>query len=204
MSFVTVLKVFFKIPNSKSTTLNPIELLAVFIDFLLEIYNGIRHRISDHKDSFESCQMELKFFITFLGDKPTSLDENKNVLTDIEAVANDVGNWTRDNLLEGLALAEILGKVEQVKEKIKEQCMAASWKILTPKTRVVSLFLFYSLLDDLNLLMIQKYETSIDVKDQIRTIREELKLLRFFFEDMEVQQHPELEGFLIPTRDIGT
>ncbi|KAL2506302.1 putative disease resistance protein RXW24L [Abeliophyllum distichum] len=188
----------------------------VFIDFLLEIYDGIRHRISDHKDSFESCRMELKFFITFLGDIPTSLDENENVLTDIEAVANDVGSlfysfffyigkkdWTRDNRLKVLALADILRKVEQVKEKIKGQCMAVSWKMLTPKTSVVSLFLFDSLLDDLNLIMIQKYETSIDVKDQIRTIVEELKSLRSFHEDMMVQKHPELEGFLIQTSDIA-
>ncbi|KAL2455156.1 putative disease resistance protein [Forsythia ovata] len=75
--------------------------------------------------------------------------------------------------------------------------------MLTPKTSVVSLFLFYSLLDDLNLIMIQKYEMSIDVKDQIRTIIEELKSLRSFLEDMEVQKHPELEGFLIQTSDIA-
>ncbi|KAL2532956.1 Disease resistance protein RPP13 [Abeliophyllum distichum] len=219
-SFVTELKVYFKVPNLKSTTPNPIELLAVFIDFLLEIYDGIWGGISACNDSFVSCQTELKFLITFLGDKPvsqpTSLDENKNVLTDIEAVANDVGSflysfffyldegdWTRDDRSRDLALADILGKVEQVNEKIKEQCIAASWKMLTPKTSVVSLFLFDSLLDDLNVLMIQKYETSIDVKDQIRTIHEELKLLRVFFEHMEVQQHPEVEGFLIQTSDIA-
>ncbi|KAL2533217.1 Disease resistance protein RPP13 [Abeliophyllum distichum] len=215
-SFVPKLKVFLKVPNSKSTTLNPIELLAVFIDFLLEIWDDMTR----YKDSFESCQTGLKFFITFLGDKPasqsTSLHENKNVLTDIEDVANDVGSflysyffyigeedWTRDNRSKDLALADILGKVEQVKEKIKELCIAASWKMLTPKTSVVSLFLFDSLLDDLNLLMIQKYETSIDVKDQIRTIIEELKSLRTFLEDVEVQKHPELEGFLIQTSDIA-
>ncbi|KAL2550399.1 putative late blight resistance protein-like protein R1B-17 [Forsythia ovata] len=218
-SFVTELKVFFKVPNSKGTTLNPIMLLAVFIDFLLEICDGIW----SYMDSFGSCQAELKFFITFLGDKPasqpTSLDENKNVLTDIEAVANDLGSflysfyfyigekdWMRASLLsisKDLALADILGKVEQVKEKIKEHCMAVPWKMLTPKTSVVSLFLFDSLLDDLNLLMIQKYERCIDVKDQIRTIVEELKSLRSFLEDMEVQKHLELEGFLIQTSDIA-
>ncbi|KAL2542793.1 Disease resistance RPP8-like protein 3 [Abeliophyllum distichum] len=219
-SFVTELKVFFKVPNSKGITLNPIELLAVFIDFLLEIYDGIRDGISAYNDSFVSCQTELKFLITFLGDKPvshpTSLDENKNVLTDIEAVANDVGSflysfffntaekdWMRDDRSTDLALADILGKVEQVKEKIKEQCVAVSWKMLTPKTSVVSLFLFDSLLDDLNLIMIQKYETSIDVKDRIRTIIEELKSLRSFLQDMEVRKHPELEGFLIQTSDIA-
>ncbi|KAL2487168.1 putative disease resistance protein [Abeliophyllum distichum] len=219
-SFVRELKVFFKVPNSKSTTLSHTELLAVFIDFLLEIYNGIYYLPRTHMDSMESCQKGLKFFITFLGDKPasqpTSLDENKNVLTDIEAVANDMGSllylsyfhigekkdWEKDSR-QGLALANILEKIEQVKENIKEQCMAASWKKLTPKNIVVSLFLFDSLLDDLNILMIEKYETSIDVKDQIRTIIEELKSLRSFLEDMEVQKHPELEGFLIQTSDMA-
>ncbi|KAL2479139.1 putative late blight resistance protein-like protein R1A-3 [Forsythia ovata] len=185
-SFVRELKVFFEVPNSKSTTLNQIELLSAFIDFLLEIYDGIWYLPSTHKDSLEFCQTELKFFITFLGDKPasqpTSLDENKNVLTDIEAVANDIGSlfylsyfyigekdWEQDNR-QGLAIADILGKVEQVKVNIKEQCMAASWKKLTPKTIV----------------------------DQIRTIHEELTSLRSFLE-----QHPELEGFLIETSDIA-
>ncbi|KAL2553431.1 putative late blight resistance protein-like protein R1B-17 [Forsythia ovata] len=76
--------------------------------------------------------------------------------------------------------------------------MAASWKKLTPKTIVVSLFLFDSLLDDLNILMIQKFQMCTDVKDQIRTIHEELTSLRSFLE-----QHPELEGFLIETSDIA-
>ncbi|KAL2553432.1 putative late blight resistance protein-like protein R1A-3 [Forsythia ovata] len=124
-SFVREVKVFFKVPNSKSTTLNQIELLAAFIDFLLEIYDGIRYLPSIHKDSLEFCQTELKFFITFLGDKPasqpTSLDENKNVLTDIEAVANDIGSLfylsyfyigekdrKQDNR-QGLIIADILG-----------------------------------------------------------------------------------------------
>ncbi|KAL2532935.1 NB-ARC domain-containing protein [Abeliophyllum distichum] len=182
------------------------------------ILNRCRGYIFPHEDPFESCQMELKFFLTFHGDKPasqpTSLYENKNVLTDIEAVANDVGSFLYSFFFigkidltweyrQGLALADILRNVEQVKDKIKEQCMAASWKMLTPKTSVVSLFLLDSFLYDLNLLMIQKYETSIYVKDKIRTIHEVLKLLRFFYEEMEVQQHPELEGFLLQTSDIA-
>ncbi|KAL2552900.1 Disease resistance protein RPP13 [Forsythia ovata] len=216
-SFVTELQVFFKVPNSKSTILNPIERLAVFIDFLLEMFENVQNYIFPQEDSF-SCQTELKFFITFLGDKPasqrTSFEEKKNVLTDIEAVANDVGSFLYSFFLvdqihfmrefrKGWALNGILIKIEKVKEKIKEHCTASSWNMLTPKTTVVSLFLLDSLLDDLNVLMIQKYERSIDVKDQIRTIHEELKLLRVFFEDMEVQQHPEFEGFLRETSDIA-
>ncbi|KAL2553372.1 putative late blight resistance protein-like protein R1A-3 [Forsythia ovata] len=130
--------------------------------------------------------MELKFLFTFLGDTPlqnTELETTKNVLTDIEVLANELGR-----------------KVEPLNEKIKQQCITASYTLpsgVTPKTTVVSLFLVDSLLDDLKDLMNHKDDRIVHVKDQMTTILDKLMLLRSLA-DMEVQ----LEGFLKQIRDI--
>ncbi|KAL2553368.1 putative late blight resistance protein-like protein R1B-12 [Forsythia ovata] len=210
------LKVFLKMPNSKSSP-NLNELVAVFIDLLLEILEEILglqpNFIFRFKDKIITLKMELKFLITFLGDTPlqnTELETTKNVLTDIEILANEIGSFlhsyffTTDRVLVNnmnLDLSDLLGKVEPLKEKIKQHCITASNTLpggVTPKTAVVSLFLVDSLLDDLKDLMKLKDDRIVYVKDQMTTILDELMLLRSLA-DMEVQ----LEEFLKQIRDIA-
>ncbi|KAL2532974.1 NB-ARC domain-containing protein [Abeliophyllum distichum] len=219
-SYMAEFKVFLNMPKCMSTNLN--ERVAVFIDLLLEILEEILglqpNFISRFKDKIITLKMELKFLITFLGDTPlqnTELETTKNVLTDIEVLANEIGSFlhsyffTTDQVLVNsmnLALSDLLGKVEPLKEKIKHHCITASNTLpgdVTPTTAVVSLFLVDSLLDDLKDLMNHKDDRIVYVKDQMTTILDELMLLRSLLADMEVQQHLELEGFLIQIRDIA-
>ncbi|KAL2532931.1 Disease resistance protein RPP13 [Abeliophyllum distichum] len=221
-SFMAELQVFFQVRNSKCS-LSPNELVAVFIDLFLEILEDILRLqpnfILRLKDSIQTLKLELKFLITFLGDTPSQpieLETTKNVLADIEAVANDVGSFlysfffVTDRISVTAmtrTLSDLLGNVELVKDKIREHCITVA-KILpsgmTPKTAVVSLFLVDSILDDLKDLMNQKDDRIASVKDQIQTIHQELMFLRSFLADMKAgRQHLELEDYFIQIRDIA-
>ncbi|KAL2553328.1 Disease resistance protein RPP13 [Forsythia ovata] len=217
-SFIEELQVFFNVPNSMST-LSPKELVAAFIDFLLEILEEILNLqlyfIHHVEDSIQSLKMELKFLLIFLGDTPsqsTELETTKKILADIEVVANETGSFlysfffsTNRISMTGMkqTLSDLLGNVELWKENIKKHCITVA-KILpcgvTPKTSVVSLSLVDSTLDYLNDLMDNEDDKFVDLKDQIRTIHQELT---FFLTYLEVEKYPELEEFLIRIRDIA-
>ncbi|KAL2532898.1 Disease resistance RPP8-like protein 3 [Abeliophyllum distichum] len=217
-SFMEELQVFFKVPNSMST-LSPKQLVAAFIDFLFEILEEILnlqlyfiHRV---EDSIQYLKMELKFLLIFLGDtpsQPTDLETTKKILVDIEVVANETGSFlysfffsTNRISITGMkeTLSNLLGNVELLKENIKNHCITVA-KILpygvTPKTSVVSLSLVDSSLDYLNDLMDNDDDKFVDLKDQIRTIQQELT---FFLTYVEVEKYPELEEFLIRISDIA-
>ncbi|KAL2553323.1 putative late blight resistance protein-like protein R1A-3 [Forsythia ovata] len=93
------LQVFFTVPNSIST-LSPKELVAAYIDFLLEILGEILNLqlyfIHHVEDSIQPLKMEMKFLLIFLGDtpsQPTELETTKKILADIEVVANETGSF---------------------------------------------------------------------------------------------------------------
>ncbi|KAL2532942.1 Disease resistance RPP8-like protein 3 [Abeliophyllum distichum] len=219
-SFMEELQVFFKVPNSTST-LSPKELVAAFVDFLLEILEEILNLqlyfIHHVKDSIQSLKMELKFLLIFLGDtpsRPTELETTKKILADIEVVANGTGSFlysfffsTNRISMTGMkqTLSDLLGNIELLKENIKKHCITVA-KIfpcgVTPKTSVVSLSLVHSTLEYLNDLMNNKDERIFDLKDQIRTIHQELMFLQSFLTDEE-EEYPELEEFFIRIGDIA-
>ncbi|KAL2553357.1 Disease resistance RPP8-like protein 3 [Forsythia ovata] len=217
-SFMEELQVFFKVPNSMST-FSPKELVAAFIDLQLEILQEIlnlqQYFIHQVEDSIQSLEMELKFLLAFLGDtpsQPTDLETTKKILVDIEVVANETGSFLYSFFFSTIrismtgmkqTLSNLLGNVELLKENIKKHCITVA-KILpcgvTPKTSVVSLSLVDSTLDYLNYLMDNDDDKFVDLKDQIRTIHQELT---FFLTYLEVEKYPELEEFLIRIRDIA-
>ncbi|KAL2552791.1 putative late blight resistance protein-like protein R1A-6 [Forsythia ovata] len=226
---VCVLEGFFSFPKVQMSkiapTPSPNEAVAVFIDFLLQISEEILHTESDFivsvKGSIEILRTELAFLITFLGDtpmhlQPTEVEETHNVLTDMEAVVNEVGSFlysfffTQDaqvlvtrNL--DVALSDLLPKFELLKIKIKNHCITFL-KIpscVTPNTAVFSLFIVDSLIDDLKDLMDHKADMIVGVSNQIRAVHEELIFLRSSLTDREFQDHPELEELVIPTSDIA-
>ncbi|KAL2553272.1 putative late blight resistance protein-like protein R1B-14 [Forsythia ovata] len=220
-SFMEELQVFFEVPNSMSTP-SPKELVAAFIDLLLEILQEILNLqpyfIHQVKDSIQSLKMGVNFLLIFLGDtpsQPTELETTKKILADIEVEANEVGTFlysfffsTNRISMTGMkqTLSDLLGNVELLKENIKKHCITVA-KILpcgvTPKTSVVSLSLVDSTLDYLNDLMDNEDDKFVDLKDQIRTIHQELMFLQSFLTYVEVEKYPELEEFLIRIRDIA-
>ncbi|XP_022841561.1 putative late blight resistance protein homolog R1B-14 isoform X2 [Olea europaea var. sylvestris] len=210
-NFITQLKVFFEVPNFKSTA-NPNEVVAAFVDLLLELLEEILHRrpyfIHGKVEKFiQTLKMELKFLITFLGDTPsqlTELETTKNVLKDIEAVANDVGSFlysfflNKDRISIGEmnnSLSDLLRNVELVKESITTHCFTVAhiWSSrMTPKIAVVSLSSVDSILDYIED-RINNDDRIADVKDQIRTIHQNLTNLKNSVKELAI--HPECEEY---------
>ncbi|CAA2956185.1 late blight resistance homolog R1A-3 [Olea europaea subsp. europaea] len=176
--------------------------LVVFIKFLLQILEETEsletESIVSVKLSIKILETELRFLITFLGDTPMSHPaETENMLTDMESLVNEVGNflfsflftWNDPVMMTGvldLSISDLLSKFELLKTKIKEHCITVFKlpSIMTPKTRVVSVFIVDTLLDDLNNLMNHRAYTIDGVQDQIITLHEELMLLTSSIEDV--------------------
>ncbi|KAL2552662.1 NB-ARC domain-containing protein [Forsythia ovata] len=149
VSGIQDLRAFFSVPNNQimsniTPIPNPNEVVAAFIDFLLQILLEIL-RIEPYfvvsvKASIKLLRRELEFLITFLGDtpmtlQPTEVEETNDILTDIQFVVNDVGsflysllyNW-HDQVIGilDLALSDLLSKFELLKTQIKEYCITVS------------------------------------------------------------------------------
>ncbi|KAL2531451.1 Disease resistance protein RPP13 [Abeliophyllum distichum] len=102
VSFEKEVKVFFKVPNQQiisniSPTLNPNQVVAAFINVLLQIVEHIlisdQDLIARVKGSIQILRTEIGFLIAFLGDKAMHLQPTNNILIDIEAVVNEVGSF---------------------------------------------------------------------------------------------------------------
>ncbi|KAL2551295.1 putative disease resistance protein [Forsythia ovata] len=98
-------------------------------------------------------------------------------------------------------LLEVLAKFDWRESYLKVSKIQTDH--MPTKTVVVSLFIVDSLLDDLKDLMNNKADTIVEVKDQFKTIYEELLYLRSFLKDIDFQQHPEFQQLVIRIRDIA-
>ncbi|KAL2486098.1 putative disease resistance protein [Abeliophyllum distichum] len=217
------LKVFFAVPKPRlsetTLSLKTNELVVVFLDFLVGILEMILRRRIPYftryvKDLIEDLQTQLKFLITFLGDtlsQPT--EETKSLLTDIEVLVNEVASFLYSFILKprtmetgmDLAISDFLQKIELLKMKIKDHCIMVLMMQsgLPTKTSVISVFVVDSLLNDLQDLMDQKADKISGVKDQIRTIHDDLLYFRSFLRDIEMQQHPKLEQVMMRIPDTA-
>ncbi|XP_022841555.1 putative late blight resistance protein homolog R1A-3 [Olea europaea var. sylvestris] len=212
--FIKQLQVFFEVPKFNSTA-NMNEQIAAFHDLLLEILEEILHLqpYFIHGSVMEfilALKMELKFLITFLGDTPsqlTELETTKNVLKDIEVVANEVGSFLYSFFLSkdpisiaamNNSLSDLLRNVERVKESINKHCVTVAnlWPShMTPSTATVSLSFVDSILDYIGDLVNRNDDRIVDVKIQIRTIHQNLMNLKNGIKELEIERHQEREEF---------
>ncbi|XP_022886708.1 putative late blight resistance protein homolog R1B-14 isoform X1 [Olea europaea var. sylvestris] len=102
VSLVQKLKVHFTVPNQQtmshiSLNLNPNQVVSVIINFHLLMIEVILYfeagSIARVKGSIQSLQTELGFLINFLGDTAMHLQPTENIVTDIEAMVNEVGRF---------------------------------------------------------------------------------------------------------------
>ncbi|KAL2531133.1 NB-ARC domain-containing protein [Abeliophyllum distichum] len=180
-------RLFFSIPKLHATPNNINELIVVFIDFLLEVLAKFDWIESYLKGRNQILQMELKLLIIYLGDTPLQaieLEETKSILTDIEALVNEVGSFLYPLFFTGhtvlvieidQSLPDLLKKFEIFKTKIEKHCITVS-KIQTDMPKKT-----------LENLMNNKADTIIKVKDQFKTIYEELLYLRSFLKNIDLQ-----------------
>ncbi|CAI9781008.1 unnamed protein product [Fraxinus pennsylvanica] len=78
-------------------------------------------------------------------------------------------------------------KIIVLLERLDDSAKLCWGCVTTPKSGVVSLFLVDSLLDDLKDLTNHEDDRIVDVKDQIIAIHDELKSLRTFLDDIQVE-----------------
>ncbi|CAA3002751.1 Hypothetical predicted protein [Olea europaea subsp. europaea] len=212
--FITQLKVFFEVPNFKSTA-NPNEVVAAFVDLLLEILEEILHLqpyfIHGLVEKFIlTLKRELKFLIAFLGDTPsqlTKLETTKNVLKDIEVVANDVGSFLYSFFLSkdrisiaamNNSLSDLLRNMELVNEIVMKHCITVDnlWPSnITPKTATVSLSFVDSILDYIKDLVNCYDYKNVILKDEIRAIHQDLTNLKNGIKELEIERCQECEEF---------
>ncbi|KAL2552865.1 putative late blight resistance protein-like protein R1A-6 [Forsythia ovata] len=224
VSYMPELRQFFEVPKLQhylfDATHKKNELVASFIDFLIEYLGEILNSGMNSgvlvSDQIKLLLKELKFLLTFLGDtliQSTEPEEN-NILTEIEAVANQAGNFlclfffTTDRVTltkMDLVLSDLLQRIEVVKTEIKDQCITVSKlpSFTTSNTSVMSVFIVDSLLDDLDYLINHKSDLIVDVKDQITTFHEELIFSRSFLRDIEVQENKEMIECVMLLRDLA-
>ncbi|KAL2528404.1 putative late blight resistance protein-like protein R1B-17 [Forsythia ovata] len=224
-SFLPELKEFFETPKPQKylscSTFKTNELVASFINFLvedLEEFLGQRYLSVLFTVQMNPVLKKLKFLLFILGDTPfrcTELEETKNILAEIESIANEAGIFFHSfffttNLVKETKISEetrsvLLPMFKMVKEKIKKHCITFSNlpSVTTRNTALDSISIVDSILDNLNHLINNKASLIVDVKDQINTLHEELNFSRSFLRDIEVQQNKELIECEMQLRDLA-
>ncbi|KAK6125556.1 hypothetical protein DH2020_040702 [Rehmannia glutinosa] len=208
LSFTQDLRELFEIPKlqhlcDNDYTLKKNELLAAFINFLLQL---LCHRTSSSntfEDRVDSLQLELGFLFTILWDKSfldVKLEQVQNLLAEFEAVVNDAGSLVHsfifvssrifksigiDKALDALFKRVDLLKVNTI--KFSNLLPFISNDVMTPKNvSVVSLFIVDSLVYDLEDLMNREDGLIVNVKDQIKVLHHGLLLSQSLLKGIKV------------------
>ncbi|KAK4480883.1 hypothetical protein RD792_011735 [Penstemon davidsonii] len=227
-SFMPKVQKFFKVPklhmvSNKNNSLKENEILASFMDFLLQILNCEAYINSTEEQRYAVLQNELTFLLSLLGDIPfqcTELEEVKNILAEFEILANEAGRFIysyifsiflvkASRFIEGknslLKMAEVLNV------KIEEHCNKFSelqpFVVFRTYDVIDSIFIVDSLIEDLENLMNNRIHLIInEMKVQIITLHEELMISRSMLKDIRTRQDTvhmdELNESIVQIRDV--
>ncbi|XP_022846898.1 putative late blight resistance protein homolog R1A-10 [Olea europaea var. sylvestris] len=140
LSFLPEIREFFtvrKLLQLSDGTPNANEILASFIGFLVETIGELLNCLSDSSDlvsyQVKFLLTELESLLNFLGD--TEPEKNNNILTEIEAVANEAGFFLHSFFFTAglvtmtemdLAFSALVKRIEILQVRIKDHCIAAS------------------------------------------------------------------------------
>ncbi|KAK4482054.1 hypothetical protein RD792_011598 [Penstemon davidsonii] len=228
-SFMPKVWKFFKVPklhevSDKNKSLKENEILACFMDFLLQILNCEAHINSTEEQRYTVLQKELTFLLSLLGDIPfqcTELEEVKNILAEFEILANEVGRFIYSCIFSTFRIkasrfiegrTSLLKMIEVLNVKIKEHCTKFSefHPFVVSRTYDVidSIFIVDSLIEDLeNLINYQIHLIINEMKVQIITLHEELTISRSLLKDIRMPQDivhmDELNESLVQIRDVA-
>ncbi|KAL7131933.1 hypothetical protein ABFS83_12G038200 [Erythranthe nasuta] len=211
LSFTENLGGFFRVPevvdlSADCSNYRPNELLASFLDFLLDTVEEIVKCHSDLTDPLEDemgiMQEQLTFLAAILGDTPFTCTNN-NVLKQVMDVANDAARFlhlyffTNESHLSrvDLSLAELLKMFQHVEAKIKEHCSLGVPLLpssTAPTADVDSLFVVNSLVNDLKELLMSRDGGPIAdaCNGIVTTLLEELMLVSSLLEFFKEEQPP--------------
>ncbi|KAL9148392.1 hypothetical protein ABFS82_12G038400 [Erythranthe guttata] len=216
LSFTENLGGFFRVPEvvdlcADCSNYRPNELLASFLDFLLDTVEEIVKCHSDLTDPLEDeigiMQEQLTFLAAILGDTPFTCTEiertNNNVLKQVMDVANDAARFlhlyffTNESHLSrvDLSLTELLKMFQRVEAKIKEHCSLGVPLLpssTAPTADVDSLFVVNSLVNGLKELLMSRDGGPIAdaCNGIVTTLLEELMLVSSLLEVFKEEQQP--------------
>ncbi|KAK4480900.1 hypothetical protein RD792_011758 [Penstemon davidsonii] len=228
-SFMPKVRKFFKVPklhevSDKNNSLKENEILASFVDFLLQILNCESHINSIEEERYAVLQKELTFLLSLLGDIPfqcTELEEVKNILAEFEILANEAGKFIYSCIFSTFQIKvssfiegrnSLLKMVEVLNVKIEEYCIKFSkiHPFVVSRTHDVidSVFIVDSLIEDLENLMNNQIQLiTNEMKVQIITLHEELTISRSLLKDIRMPQYTvhmdELNESLVQIRDVA-
>ncbi|KAK6150800.1 hypothetical protein DH2020_015732 [Rehmannia glutinosa] len=200
-----------ELPYHNKNTLNKNELVAAFIDILLQLLYHRTVSTTSFEDRINSLEKELRFLVTILGDTPfidtAELKQVENLLAEFEAVANDAGILVHSFIFVSRQIFKSIGMDKALDALFKQiECLKAnitkflnllpfvSSAGMNPKTvSVDSLFIVDSLLYDLEDLMNREDGPFVNVMDQIKTLHQGLMLSQSLLKDINMPPHSEIE-----------
>ncbi|KAL2551435.1 Aminotransferase class I and II domain-containing protein [Forsythia ovata] len=227
VSFEKEVKIFFKVPNHQmisniSSTLNPNQVVAVFIDVLLQMLEHILcidpDLLACIKGSIQILRTELGFLITFLGDTAMHLQPSNNILIDIEVVVNEVGSLFFPFFFTSLVIALTIKSpsfseiIQSAKNEVEIDVDIGNLDLalsdLLPKFELLKPKIKEHCIRVSNMPSDMAPNTALSdrivgVNDQIVMLHEELMLLGSSVTDIAVQQEAEHEDILIRAIDIA-
>ncbi|KAI3451617.1 hypothetical protein Pfo_008282 [Paulownia fortunei] len=226
VSFTQELQDFFIVPrlhqlSDGDNTLKKNELVAAFINFLLQLLYHKTDFVAAFEDRIDNLEKELRFLLTVLGDTILLCDEHEevqNLLAEFEAVANETGSlvhsffFSMDPVLETLdeGLGVLLKHINLLKVniiKFSNLLPFINRAYTTPKTSAVDSHLIVdSLLHDLEDIMNREDSLIADVKDQIKMLHKGLIFLQSFIKDIGAPQPTEigeLKDLLVRIGDVA-
>lgn len=210
-SFMPKVQEFFTVPRK-------IGNLACFIHFLLQILNSetdhTQHERSGVlRQGLGSLQKQLTFLLAVLGDIPFQFTEvehaSKNVLIEFETVFSKAGRFIYSYVFRTspvnsgefcVSSRDLLVGIFQLYEKIKKHCIKLSE--LPPHVdanprntgAADSLFIVNSLLETIESYMNCNPDLIGDIKDQTKSLYDELLSALSFLEVVNVPQEIDIQG----------
>ncbi|KAG8367806.1 hypothetical protein BUALT_Bualt16G0111000 [Buddleja alternifolia] len=186
------------------------EVVAAFIDFLVQLLSHGIGLIFSFADSINNLKEELRCLVVVLGDTDTTLfgaaEIEENLLAQFEAVANKAGSlvysFFAKHLIDGTSIGALFEQIELLKANIisfsnlHPSSSIIKTDIITPEAAAVDSFsTIVSLLRDLEeLIMNRENDLIVNMKGQINLLHQGLKLSLSFLKDIKVIRLSDIDG----------
>ncbi|KAI3451616.1 hypothetical protein Pfo_008281 [Paulownia fortunei] len=212
-SFTQELQDFFIVPRLHQlsdgyNTLKKNELVAAFINFLLQLLYHKTDFVAAFEDRIDNLEKELRFLLTH--------EEVQNLLAEFEAVANEAGSllhsffFSMDPVFQkmdegpGVLLKKNIDLLKANIITFSNLLPFISRAYITQKTSAVdSLLIVDSLLHDLEDLMNREDNLIADVKNQMKMLHQGLIFLQSFIKDVVAPQSLKITELKEPLMRIG-
>ncbi|KAG8379533.1 hypothetical protein BUALT_Bualt07G0098900 [Buddleja alternifolia] len=212
-SLTQELEELFMLPKPQQffdNTLEKNEVVAAFIDFLVQLLSHGVGLIFPFEDCMNNLKEELRCLVVVLGDTSllgaAEIEQVENLLAEFEAVANKAGSFvyslfSATNVIDGTAIGALFEQIDLLKTNIIKfsnlpPSSIIKTDIVSPEAAAVDSFsIIVSLLRDLEEVIMNREDDHliVNVKVQVKILRQGLMLSQSFLMDIKVLQLSEME-----------